>query len=356
MDINFKQGFALIIGIGRYHNLRPLNKSCSDARDVSEILTQQCGYPESQVVLLQEDDASKSNISDRLDWLARRANEESTVIIFFSGHGAQRIGGFEPGEYLCPVAADWYNLRGTAISNEEMSSALRAIKARKIVVLLDACHSGGVGKLKDASLRIKAGLSQETYTELSKGEGRILISSCKPDEVSWELENMRNGLFTHYLLDGLRGAAADSDSMVSVLDLFQYVYAGVVEHARKIGKAQTPLLKAEAGDFPIAIVRQKYADDLDKTSINTPKREGEAMGVPDRQKLFICLKSRFLRQDLKQVCFLLGVKWANLSGDATDEKIISLIEYAEARQKTIQLWNSMKQVLPHINCEEVSNG
>jgi hypothetical protein len=349
MSEEFNRGYALLIGVSTYQLLNSLCKPHIDAQDLHNVLTELCGYNSSQVILLQNDEASKTNIDDKFDWLARRVTADDTVIIFFSGHGAQRIGGFEAGEYLCPVETDWYNLRNTAISNEEMSEALRAINARKVVVFLDACHSGGVGKPKDASLKVKAGFSQETYTELAKGEGRVIIASCKPNEVSWELKSMRNGLFSHYLLDGLRGAAAENDSMVSILDLFQYVYLNVVEHTNKIGVQQTPLLKAETGDFPVAVVRQSTLAAEDP-GLSQPEKEGRKMEVPDRATLFACLKKSFLLQDLKQVCFLLGVRWVNLSGQVTDEKVISLIEYAEARQKVDELWTSMQHVVPEIDC------
>jgi uncharacterized caspase-like protein len=178
-----------------------------------------------------------------LDWLARHVSPEDTVVIFFSGHGAQRVGGFEPGEYLCPVETDWYNLRTTAISTDELAVALRALGAGRVAVFLDACHSGGVGGPKDATLQVRPGLSESAYSRLAEGRGRVIVASCRPDEVSWELPGMSNGLFTHYLLEGLRGAAADSNGAVRILDLFKYVSQQVPDH-----KDQHPLFKGELED------------------------------------------------------------------------------------------------------------
>ncbi len=233
------QFHALCIGIAQYRHLPSLTKTTVDARDLLNLLAQS-GYPDSNLIGLLDEQATKAAISDKLDLLARRAGPNDTVLIFFSGHGAQRIGGFEPGEYLCPVDADWYNLRATAISDEEFTTALRAIHAGRIVVFLDACHSGGVGEPKDAALQIKAGLSESVYARLAVGRGRVVIASCHPDEVSWELPRMRNGLFTHYLLEGLRGAAAKDNGEVRVLDLFDYVSRHVPRY-----KPQHPLFKGE---------------------------------------------------------------------------------------------------------------
>ena len=65
--------YALIIGIGQYHHINPLQKTTTDAQDLYDLLLQQ-GYPERNVSLLLDDQATKSFISDRLDWLARRAS------------------------------------------------------------------------------------------------------------------------------------------------------------------------------------------------------------------------------------------------------------------------------------------
>jgi hypothetical protein len=247
----FTGGFALLVGVGKYKYLPPLHKTVTDASDLYALLTDpvRCGYPQTQVELLLDEQATKSAISDRLDRLARQVSPDHTVLIFFSGHGAQRIGGFEPGEYLCPVEADWDNLRSTAISTDEFTTALRAIRAGRVAVFLDACHSGGVGEPKTASLQIQAGLSEDTYTRLAEGRGRVIIASCRSDEVSWELPEMANGLFTHYLLEALQGAAASADGAVHILNVFKYTAEQVPKH-----KPQHPLFKGEIEqDFPVAL-------------------------------------------------------------------------------------------------------
>jgi len=233
------QFYALFVGVSQYEHLMKLSKCTTDARDLNALLANS-GYRKAHMSLILDGDATKAAISHRLDWLARRAGVNDTVLIFFSGHGAQRIGGFEAGEYLCPVEADWYNLRATAISNSEFNSALRAIPAGRVAVFLDACHSGGVGQPKDVEASTKAGLSAQAYAELARGGGRVVIASCQPGEVSWELPEMRNGLFTHYLLEGLRGAAAGQDGVVRVTNLFDYISQKVPQH-----KDQHPLLKCE---------------------------------------------------------------------------------------------------------------
>ncbi len=296
MTNEFEAGYALTIGIGAYKRLSPLAKSPTDAQDIANLLVQQCGYPPAQVVALTDAQATKAAINARLEWLARRATQDDTVVIFFSGHGAQRVGGFDPGEYLCPVETDSYNLRDSAISSDEFSTALHALKAKKVVVFFDACHSGGVGEIKEAEYQMKAGLSPKQYERLADGEGRVIVASCKPDEVSWELKDMRNGLFTHYLLEGLRGAAADDAGEVSIIDLYQYAAKKVKAYKLPEGRTQTPWIKAATEDFVVAIKTQETPPPVPPSPIteDTTTKDGSEMNECESLKQQLAMARRSL--------------------------------------------------------------
>jgi len=246
---NLGTTYALLIGIAKYHNLTRLTKTTTDAQDLRDLLAQSGYYSAGNLVLLLDEDATKGAIDESLDWLARHAGSNDTVLIFFSGHGTQRIGGLNPGEYLCPVEADLHDLYTTAISGAEFTRAMRAIRAARVAVFLDACHSGGVGEPKDADGQIIPGLSEALHDRLAEGRGRVIIASCRPDEVSWAFSDMHNSLFTHYLLEGLRGAAADPEGIVRVFDLFKYISCQIPQR-----KSQHPYFKGQIElDFAITV-------------------------------------------------------------------------------------------------------
>jgi tetratricopeptide (TPR) repeat protein len=243
----FSNGRAVIVGISAYQNMRPLEKTIIDAQDLNDLLIRS-GYSSSNISLLLDNKATKKNINKAMDDLARNAQPTDTVLFFFSGHGERHVGGFELGEYICPVEADRDDLNKTAISNEELTTAIKSIPAKQVVVFLDACHSGGVGEPKNSDSGIKAGLSENTYEKLATGEGRVVIASCKPNEYSWELPEMENGLFSHYLLEGLDGNAADTEGAVRIFQLFKYVSENVPRHKSQ----QHPLMKMTTDrDFPV---------------------------------------------------------------------------------------------------------
>ena len=107
-----------------------------------------------------------------------------------------------------------------------------------------------VSEKQRTNTQVKAGFTDNAYSLLSQGQGRVVIASCRSDEVSYELSGMRNGLFTHHLLEGLGGGAAEQDGAVWVTNLFGYVYKQVSQH-----NLQHPFLKSASEDFIVARVR-----------------------------------------------------------------------------------------------------
>ncbi|HEY7427020.1 MAG TPA: caspase family protein [Gemmataceae bacterium] len=257
MSTNFTHGRALVIGIADYAHVSKLpGNVLDDARDVAVLLrsSDYCGYPAANVELLLDGEASAEGIRKAMGRLAQAAGEGDTVVFFFSAHGGRIETGPNAGEYLIPFDCDPNNLAGTAISGSEITGLLKAIKAKRLVVLLDACHSAGAADVKslEPAPGIKAGLAEKTYNALAEGVGRVVMASSRPSEVSFVLPGMRNSLFTHHLLDALRGAAPTyGDGLVRVFDVFHYISDRVPAQRA----AQHPIFKAHEmeNNFPLAL-------------------------------------------------------------------------------------------------------
>src|SRR6185503_5013046 len=124
----------------------------NDARGVRDVLIDpaQGGYASQNVQLLLDDRATLAGVRQALTALGERSNSGSTVFIYLSCHGARIDSGPSTGEFLLPVDANAAAgaLAATSISGAEFSAALRAIPARKVVVVFDCCNSGGIGQPK----------------------------------------------------------------------------------------------------------------------------------------------------------------------------------------------------------------
>jgi len=231
---------------------------------------------------------------------------------------------------VCPVEATLDKVKDTFISDEEFTTALRAIRAGRVVVFLDACHAGGVGEPKDPTVQIKAGLSEAAYTKFS-AQGRVIIASCKPDEVSYELAEMRNSLFTHYLLEGLRGGAARPDGTVWITNLFGYVYEQVSRY-----NLQHPFQKSATEDFIIALTKQpEHGPQLPAT----PQRPAVLPTVQfdpatvDPTRLRQAMHSAYDRPAFEILCKDLGLDYHDLRGETLESKMLYLIDHFQRRRQ-----------------------
>lgn len=255
LSSKFERGHALVIGIANYPKVKPLSETVlNDARDVHSLLTEplKAGYPPERATLLLDGEATRIGIRKALADLAQRSGADDTAVVFFSGHGGYNPTGGDSQQYLLPYDCDPLDLPGTAITGDEMTRLLREIKAGRLLVLFDSCHSGGAGDPKGELAEIKLGLSEDYYRKLAEGKGRVVMASSRPDEVSWVLSGMKNSLYTHYLLEALQGKGKTlGDGYVRVFDVFRHVAEHVPSKA-----SQHPVFKAAAleQDFAIALV------------------------------------------------------------------------------------------------------
>ena len=239
---SFNQGHALIIGAGA-----DLPNTVDDAAGLAEILQDpaRCAYPSDQVHALTGERATRAAMLSALDALAESTNLESTVIVYFSGHGYQVASPTGEFYYLLPYGYDVNLLYQTCISGAEFAGRLRAIPAQKLLLLLDCCHAGGVGEAKTPGLQLaKSPLPTEAQRLLAEGSGRVLIASSQKDELSYA--GRPYSAFTLALIESLCGVGvAKQDGYTRVADLA--LHAREVVPGRTQGR-QHPILNFEQAD------------------------------------------------------------------------------------------------------------
>ncbi|HEU4536921.1 MAG TPA: TIR domain-containing protein [Polyangiaceae bacterium] len=256
---------ALVIGVSGYAFVRPLPRT-SDAEDVAALLRdpEQGAYPPKQVRTLVEAEATKANVLEALGELAKRATEESTVLVYFSGHGGratERSGGEC---YLLPVEAKTTSdevLAETALSATELGARLRAIRAARLTVVLDCCRASGAADVKDFGPgEVDGTLPEGVLGALARGRGRVVLAASRADGYAFVQPGERNGVFTKHLLAALRGGAGGAGGVVRVCDVFDYVQRKVAAEA----PGQRPVFKAEIEDnYPLALYRGGDAPPLE---------------------------------------------------------------------------------------------
>jgi hypothetical protein len=206
---------------------------------------ERCAYPVEQVSLLTKEGAKRDNILTALDRLAQPTTPDATVIVYFSGHGYQISSSMGTAYYLMAFGYDQNQLYSTAISGTEFATKLQAIPAKKLLVLLDCCHAGGLDDTQKIGLTAeKAPLPPEAQALLAEGKGRVFIASSKADEKS--LAGKPYSAFTLALIESLAGkGASQQDGYVRVADVALYAREVVPKWT---GNRQHPILNFEQAD------------------------------------------------------------------------------------------------------------
>lgn len=234
--------YALIVGASRYDHFESLKYTDDDAYRVYAFLRSPEGgaIPDDHIRILIDESAVAENIYKGLDDITAMAGPEDVVLVYLAGHGLQG--------YYVPTDSDGYRNR---VEYEEIKERLSVCQARQKLVIADACYSGSL-------LAAKTPMLQSVdlfYKKLSQsGGGTAFLLSSKSEEYSLESLGLRQGIFSHYLILGLKGTAdSNYDKMVTLEELYDYVYVNVRKYS---GNLQSPVL---AGDIdrsmPLANVR-----------------------------------------------------------------------------------------------------
>lgn len=183
---------------------------------------------------------------------------EETVRTWTTSAGKEMVGVMVDGKsYLCPSDTDLEN-RDSIVSRDWAFEQLEKCAARQKIFIVDACRDevlfGGAKALGDArALEDPIG---------AKTHGFILIASCDREQQSWEDETLEHGVFTHFLAEGLAGAAGDEEGYVSIMDLFQYASRQTKKHVfREFNRVQVPTFRqgSEMTDFILAKLESDFS-------------------------------------------------------------------------------------------------
>jgi uncharacterized caspase-like protein len=254
------QKWAVIIGISNYKDSRiaGLRYASADAKAFHEWLISQQGggYAPSRVRLLLDSEATAQSIRYVLfNWL-KQALEEDIVTIYFAGHGSPESPDSPNNLFLLPFDANYDDVATTGFPMWDIETALkRFIKAKKVVVIADACHSGGVGQSYEIARRGNRGIEINPISSglqnLSRiGDGVAVITASDEKQFSQESQSWGggHGVFTYFLLKGLNGEADyNKDGRVTLGELIPYLSEQV---RRETKNAQSPTV---AGKFDPAL-------------------------------------------------------------------------------------------------------
>ncbi len=234
-----RKRWAVVIGISDYqdHRIPALRYAARDAEAFHEWLTSNDGgrYSPANTKLLLDDQATSQNIREALFTWLKQAIEEDLVTIYFSGHGTPESPDQPDNLFLVSYDTNYDRIAATAFPMWDVQTALqRFIEARRVVVIADACHAGGVGSefavarraigANDADAADK--INQGLHDLSNVGSGVVVLTSARSSQLSREGREWGggHGVFTHFLLEGLRGSADNNaDQRITLGELTSYL-------------------------------------------------------------------------------------------------------------------------------------
>jgi uncharacterized caspase-like protein len=151
--------------------------------------------------------------------IAKDSAGQDLAVVMFSGHGAVVGGRF----YLLPYGVDARTpaeLKASGISSDEFQAEVKTLAEHgRVLLLLDACHSGAVtadgSELTPNADLLRSAMSMSNVT---------VLTSSKGNEPSREDDKWKNGAFTKVLMQGLSGDADEHHrGVISMSELTEYI-------------------------------------------------------------------------------------------------------------------------------------
>jgi len=271
---------ALLIGNSTYGpGLPPLEKPDADIAALAKVLADPAigGFDEVKPLLDANSDKARREVAR---FFVGRSPDD-LLLLYFSGHGLRNDRG---GLYLAVQDTEAELLAATAVPAAFISEEMDNCRSRRQILILDCCYSGAFER------GAKGPAANPATAFTGNGLGRFVLTASDSTQLAWEdvAANSKGGLsvFTRHLVAGLESGEADldGDGFISVDELYDYVYARVVEEnprqtpgkstskqqgeiflARNAGGARIRPLPAElmqALDHPLATVREGAVREL----------------------------------------------------------------------------------------------
>jgi len=245
--------WALIVGIDEYQNdVSTLKGSVNDARALKNVLVNNAGFPENQIILLTTDAAeqdkrpTRENILGALSDLYSRVPADGLLLFSFSGHGIS-VGNQA---FLIPSNGRFTKnltlLKNFSIDVSIIKEAIQEIKVKQVLMLLDACRNEpGKGDtpnlLTDA---YKNGFSFDVANSDVKAFAALYATSIGERAFEFYDQDTKQfrGYFSHAVEEALKGKAANEKSEVTLSRLIDYLETTVPKKVKyDKGETQIPM-------------------------------------------------------------------------------------------------------------------
>jgi Caspase domain/Sel1 repeat len=169
--------YALVIGIDDYPPPLPrLHTAVADARAVSRVLNEHYGF---QVQTLLDREATRAHILDAITRYRNTLSSNDSLLIYYAGHGYSDHEADKA--YWLPVDAD-SSFSANRIIADDLTTGVRVLPARHVLVISDSCYSGGL--TRDSDTPARSGGQEAFINRMQRSRSRTLMASGGDEPVS----------------------------------------------------------------------------------------------------------------------------------------------------------------------------
>ncbi|HSV57119.1 MAG TPA: caspase family protein [Magnetospirillaceae bacterium] len=247
--------YALVYGASNYDTADDLNYTDDDAREIADTLDA-AGWV---VYRIWEPTMTRQDIFNDISELAGRVNHDSSVLVYFAGHGSVDIHGTT---YIIPTDEN-------PISSPELLSWLDTLPCRNRILILDTCYSGGFvtdtgtldaapqdygisddGTGGSALLAALGSYSKLLASAFQSYDPRtpIVVTAAGSEELSWESSVYTNGVFTYFFLQSATKGDLDGNGLVTIQEAFRSAREGVERYWNSMNAGSADFLPRISGN------------------------------------------------------------------------------------------------------------
>lgn len=212
--------WAVVVGVSNYKHLKPLHYTDDDAYRVMAFLQSPKGgaIEDEHLKILVDDGATRANIIQGLHEIVRKIGAKDQLIFYFSGHGFEDA--FAPIDY----DGNLYKLY-----HQEVLNIVKNASAQNKLCIVDACFSGSMENPAILKSKVSTDIKNAYFQKFVEDEQQTsYIFSSQAEEASIEHRGLRQGVFSYFLLKGLKGEAdANEDGKVTVQEISAYLETAV---------------------------------------------------------------------------------------------------------------------------------
>lgn len=278
--------WILLVGVNQYQDkdLPSLRYPAVDCKGLGDAMNQAIQRFPNKEVIVHNDFTTQPPTLDvvrrSLQRIVFQAQSHDSVILYFSGHGVVESSTQQP--VLCMADTNTSDLMTTGLGMQELLQMLGHSSAHQQLLCLDTCHSGNMvllggnrGRARDVEASQTSLNSTPKFMDLlrqraAKSKGFCALLSCDRGQQSWEFPELGHGVFTYYLMQGLLGAAADSQGIIEADGLYKYVYRNTLQYINKLNH-QLRLINEHK-------LRRGDSELYTEYPLQTPKRIVEGVG------------------------------------------------------------------------------